>query len=93
MKKWKIGALIGGIWGLSSIITLSGGDFWLNPLIRYTFGLPTTLAFGSVDWLNALTHGFTITIGVSHTILFFLALLIGALIGGGIGYLIDRYRR
>ena len=91
MKKWKIGALIGGIWGLSSLITLSGGDFWLNPLIRYTFGLPTTLAFGSVDWLNALTHGFTIA--VSHIILFLLASLAGALIGAGIGYLIDKYKR
>jgi len=90
MKKWKVCAIIGGIWGLLSLITLSGGT-WLNPLIRYTFGLPTTLAFGSVDWLNAITTGFTIA--VSHTMLFLLASLIGALIGAGVGYLIDKYKR
>ena len=91
MKKWKIGTIVGGIWALSSLITLSGGA-WLNPLIRYTFGLPTTFAFGTVDWLNAITRGFTITIGVSHIILFLLTLLIGALIGSGIGYLIDKIK-
>ena len=91
MKKWKVGTIIGGIWSLISLKTLSGGDFWLNPLIRYTFGLPTTLAFGSVDWLNAITTGFTIA--VSHTMLFLLASLIGALIGAGVGLLIEEYRR
>ncbi len=90
MNKWKIGAIIGAIWGLLSLITLSGG-FWLNPLMRYTFGLPTTLAFGSVDWFNAITHGFTIA--VSHTILFLLAAHIGALIGAGVGFVIDKCRR
>jgi len=83
MKKWEIGAIIGAIWGLLSLITLSGG-FWLNPLIRYTFGLPTTLAFGSVYWFNAITTGFMIA--VHYTTLFLLAAHIGALIGAGVGY-------
>ena len=80
MKNWKIGSIIGGIWGLTSIITLSGG-MWLNPLIRYTFGLPTTLAFFIADIWN------------SHIVLFLLALVIGALVGTGVGYLVDKYKR
>lgn len=79
MDKWKIGAIIGGIWGLTSLITLSGG-IWFNPLIKYTFGLPMTLAFPVAD------------IWDSHAILFLLAIGIGALIGVGVGYLIDKYK-
>ena len=44
MKKWTLGAVVGAVWGLISLIILSGGT-WLNPTIAYTFGLPTTLAF------------------------------------------------
>jgi len=77
MKKWKIGSIIGGIWGLTSIIILSGG-VWLNPLIRYTFGLPTTLAFFIADIWN------------SHIVFFLLAPIISIMFGAGLGYLIDR---
>jgi len=80
MKKWIIGGIIGGVLGLISLITLSGG-IWLNPLIRYTFGLPTTLAFPIADIWN------------SHIVLFLLATGIGALIGAGVGYLINKCRR
>ncbi len=54
---------------------------WLNPLIRFTFGLPTTLAFFIADIWN------------SHIVLFLLALVIGALVGTGVGYLVDKYKR
>jgi len=90
MKSWKLGSIIGGIWGVTSIITLSGG-MWLNPLIRYTFGLPTTLSFFISNWLIPIT--ITIGIGVSYIILLLLAPIIGALIGTGVGYLVDKYKR
>ena len=77
VEKWKVGAIIGAIWGLISLITLSGG-IWLNPLVRYTFGLPTTLAFQIAD------------IWVSYILLFLLAPTIGAIIVVGIVYLIDK---
>ncbi|KAF5412143.1 MAG: hypothetical protein C5S38_08685 [Candidatus Methanophagaceae archaeon] len=80
MKKWKIGTVVGAVWGLISLITLSGGS-WLNPLIRYTFGLPTTLAFLIAD----IWH--------SYIVLFLLAPIIGVLIGAIIGYLFDENRR
>ena len=77
MKKWKIGTVVGAVWGLISLITLSGGT-WLNPLIRYTFGLPTILAFRIADIWN------------SYIVLFLLAPIIGVLIGAIVGYLIDK---
>lgn len=80
MEKWEICAVVGAMWGLISLITLSGG-IWRNPLILYTFGLPTTLAFPIADIWN------------SHIILFLLAIIIGALIGSGIGCLIKRYKK
>ena len=76
MKRWEIGAIIGAVWGLLSLITLSGG-IWLNPLIKYTFGLPMTLAFPIADIWN------------SHIVLFLLALIIGILIGAVIGYVFE----
>ena len=85
--KWKVGAIIGAIWGLISLIILSGGT-WLNPLIRYTFGLPTTLAFQIVNWLIPIT--ITVGIWVSYILLFLLAPTIGAIIVVGIVYLIDK---
>jgi len=80
MRKWKVGATIGGILGLTSIIILSGG-VWLNPLIRHTFGLPSVLAFFITD------------IWKSHIVLFSLALVIGIVFGAGFGYLVDRCKR
>ena len=81
MKKWKVGVVIGGIWGLIGIIGLTEGVWHLNPLITYSFGLPALLAFWIADpWQ-------------SYIIFFLLAPIIGALIGSGIGYLIDKYKR
>ena len=80
MEKWKIGTVVGAVWGLISLITLSRGT-WLNPLIRYTFGLPTLLAFRIADIWN------------SYIVLFLLTPIIGALIGALIGFLIDKYKR
>jgi hypothetical protein len=67
------------VWGLISLITLSGGT-WLNPLVRSTFGLPTTLAFQIADIWN------------SYILLFLLAPTIGAIIGVGIMYLTGKVR-
>ena len=85
----KSSAIFGAVWGLISLIILSGGT-WLNPLIRYTFGLPTTLAFRIVNWLIPIT--ITVGIGVSYILLFLLAPTIGAIIVVGIVYLIDKAR-
>ena len=87
MKKWTLGAVVGAVWGLISLITLSGGT-WLNPTIAYTFGLPTTLAFRIVNWLIPIT--ITVGIWVSYILLFLLAPTIGAIIVVGIVYLIDK---
>ena len=89
MKKWTLGAVVGAVWGLISLIILSGGT-WLNPLIRYTFGLPTTLAFRIVNWLIPIT--ITVGIWVSYILLFLLASTIGAIIVVGIAYLIGYVR-
>ena len=75
----KSSAILGAMWGLISLITLSGG-IWLNPLVRYTFGLPTTLAFQIADIWN------------SYIVLFLLAPTIGAIIVVGIVYLIGKVR-
>ncbi len=80
MKKWKAGAVVGAVWGLISLITLSGG-IWLDPIIAYTFGLPTVLAFRIAD------------IWDSYIVLFLLAPIIGVLIGVIVGFLIDKYER
>lgn len=80
MKKWNTGALVGIVWGATSLITLECG-IWCHPLIAYTFGLPTSIAFPIAD------------IWDSHVVLFLLAPAIGALIGAGFGYLIDRSQR
>jgi len=87
MKKWEIGAIIGAIWGLISLKTLSGG-VWLDPLRLYSFGLPTALAFPIVH-LSYDIFG----LSASYVVLYLSAPGIGALIGAGIGYLIDKYKR
>jgi len=71
MGKWKVGAITGAVWGLISLATLSGG-IWLNPLIKYTFGLPTTLTFHIVNWLNFIIVPI-IGIWFSYIVLFLLA--------------------
>ena len=82
MKLWKIGAIIGAVWGLLGV--LSGG-VWLNPMIRYTFALPTTLAY-PIAGLSYFIFG---SPAFSHIVLFLLAIGIGALIGAGIGYVFE----
>lgn len=79
VEKRKVGAITGAVWGLISLVTLSGG-IWLNPLIKYTFGLPTTLAFQIADIWN------------SCIVLFLLAPTIGAIIVVGIVYLTGKVR-
>ena len=76
--KWKIGAIIGGIWGFTGVATISG-EIWLNPLIKYTFYLPVILSLTIAE----IWH--------SYLILYLLAISYGALIGGSTGYLIDKY--
>jgi len=85
----KSSAILGAVWGLISLIILSGGT-WLNPTIAYTFGLPTTLAFRIVNWLIPIT--ITVGIWVSYILLFLLAPTIGAIIVVGIVYLIGYVR-
>jgi len=83
MNKWKLGAIIGAVWGLfGSIARLEGVWVWYPDIgsiwMLWTFGLPALLAFAITDIS-------------SQTYIMFLLLspIIGALIGGGIGYLID----
>lgn len=76
--KWKIGAIIGGIWGFTCVATISG-EIWLNPVIKYTFYLPVILSLTIAE----IWH--------SYLILYLLAISYGALIGGSTGYLIDKY--
>ena len=90
MGKWKVGAITGAVWGLISLVTLSGG-IWLNPLIKYTFGLPTTLTFHIVNWLNFIIVPI-IGIWFSYIVLFLLAPTIGAIIVVGIVYLTGKVR-
>lgn len=88
MKQIIINAIVGIMWGLLSLITLSGGA-WLNPLIKYTFGLPTTFAF----YISNLLIPLTITAGItiSYILLLLLAPVIGALICISIGYIKIKY--
>lgn len=90
MGKWKVGAITGAVWGLISLVTLSGG-IWLNPLIKYTFGLPTTLTFHIVNWLNFIIVPI-IGIWFSYIVLFLLAPTIGGIIVVGIMYLTGKVR-
>jgi len=79
MKKWKIGAIIGAVLGLISIM-----EFWCLAC-KLTRVLPEHI----VDLLYYIFGSSTLY----HYVLFFSIISIGALIGAGIGYLIDKYRR
>lgn len=103
MKKWKKGAIVGGVWGLVSVIFVmcpgcSGtvilslkqkilGFPWysmeiVNSIHQTYFCTPTTtVAGGPIVLCRVLIQG---------TFAFIWPILIGALIGGGIGYLIDK---
>jgi hypothetical protein len=103
MKKWKKGAIVGGVWGLVSVIFVMcpgcSGTVIL-PLKNKILGFPwysmeivtsihqtyfctptTTVAGGPIALCSVLIQGI---FGYMWPI------SIGALIGGGIGYLIDK---
>lgn len=98
MNKWKLGALIGAIWGLLasiSIVMTSGHEYTdLSPLSMTVF-LPIYLCIIGTYFVlylifsNGPLPNSVISI-LSTTNLF---PIYGALIGAGIGYLIDRLRR
>lgn len=78
MKLWKKGAVIGGIWGLLSIIPYSYitvSDPLDKKILLISIGFPTHIA------LIMQFHFMLVFIG---------APMFGIIIGAGIGYLIER---
>jgi len=78
MRLWKKGAIIGGIWGILSIIPYSYINMF-DPLYKKILltmiGLPTYIA------LIMQFHFIFVFIG---------ALIVGVIVGGGTGYLIEK---
>lgn len=78
MNLWKKGAIIGGIWGLLSIIPysyISSFDSMSQKILLTLFGFPTFIA---------------LFIGFHFILIFIGSPIIGIIIGGGIGYLIEK---
>lgn len=77
MNLWKKGAIIGGIWGLLSIIPysyISSFDGMGNKILLTLLGFPTFIAL--------LT-------GFHFSLIFIGSPIIGIIIGTGIGYLLE----
>ena len=93
MKIWIICAIAGGIWGLISLglwIMSSGGPTsGVNPPITFMIlTLPASIPILIAYYLDE--YGI---IYPSGTLLVCSIPIFGALIGGGIGYLIDKYKK
>ena len=101
MRKWKIGAIIGAIWGLisikivwsfSSLHTFIDNQLYLtnfSALIFYTICLPNALATLIGDLLLYILGWWSFP----YIAIFCSPFTIGALIGATVGFLIDKYRR
>lgn len=91
MKKWKIGAAIGAVWGLISLPVFSwlGKNFWVEmTIIEKLLILPFTAAT-YIFHLFGLAQGADLQI---HPIGWGVEIIIGILIGAGVGHLIDKYK-
>jgi hypothetical protein len=100
MKKWKVGAVIGAIWGLSGfiffhIIVPHVWDLYPSEYTMILLGLSGLVFLPFLVFvitaffpLNTIFPNIPIELFV-----LFMFLGYGALIGAGIGYLIDKYRR
>lgn len=98
LKAWQKGAIIGGIWGAISIpLGIIAGTWlsemgWGNPHrlsffdILYVVAIPMFLSWKLIDSIEI--HG-----NIDDVLIIFSPILIGTLIGSGIGYLIDKYRK
>lgn len=92
MKKWKIGAIVGAVWGLISlpIFAWIGKNFWVEMSIaEKLLILPFTTTTYIFD-LFGLAQGADLQI---HPIGWGIEIIIGILIGAVIGYLINKYRK
>ena len=77
MKTWKKGAIIGGIWGLLSIIPYSYMSTFNNPLSKILLtiiGLPVFLS---------------LIMNLHFLYVFIASPIIGIIIGAGMGYIIE----
>ncbi|UZE92560.1 MAG: hypothetical protein IB616_01750 [Methanosarcinales archaeon] len=109
MNKWKIGAILGAIWGLLGAIFLSTVVWqWgsviskdTTPSYIKTIYCPGKLVFAPIFVCIVVTfiplHIFfqymEFPSPLSNSLMLILFPIYGALIGAGIGYLIDKYRR
>ncbi|MBE0516068.1 MAG: hypothetical protein IBX41_01580 [Methanophagales archaeon] len=106
MKKWKLGAIIGAIWGLLGAIFIPTVMWRMGMLMPgetpppdYIYALAPIgmIAFFSLFWsvgtmLSVLNSIFP-TISFPDSFVLLLYPVHGALIGAGVGYFIDKYRR
>ncbi len=105
MKKWKIGAIVGAVWGFVSarvfqnfIITtpishiLSGEYKVTFTVLGKVICFPTWMIvkFYFHDTINFRLYTLDSSIFLS---IFIGSIIIGVLIGAGVGYLIDKYGR
>ena len=96
--KWKVDVAVGAVWGFISIFLLLEAMPPHN-LIMWLFGSPLAIVFIPAGLAFLINSLFNLVFSLDSFPLFVfifvftLSTIFGALIGAGIGYLVDKYRR
>lgn len=89
LKTWKKGAIIGGIWGLVSVIGFGFASYYLNPTIAKIIFFPSWFIR---DVLYGSPIPLIYVIYIAWPIGLLVILLVGAFIGAGLGFLSEKSR-
>ncbi len=93
MKAWKKGAIVGGVWGLLSIV-IGAATFGAAPIILwfpfYSKEIVNTY-HQTHCYVQPMTEGMVCRVLIQGNFAYMWPVFIGILIGLGIGILIDKY--